>query len=139
VRKTDNICIDCKVNEKYPKASRCRECAAIDKKIKYHADPIAKRAMLSAQCKWRYGIGFDDIDRIVREQDGCAICHTMTPGGKGWNVDHDHSCCPSNVVTCGKCIRGVLCIGCNLALGGFRDRIDLLEGAIDYLKEGIKA
>jgi hypothetical protein len=31
-------------------------------------------------------------------------------------------------------VRGVLCHSCNVALGNFKDRVDLLEAAIAYLK-----
>jgi hypothetical protein len=54
-------------------------------------------------------------------KNGCAIC-----GGdsKRFHMDHDHKT---------KKVRGVLCQGCNIALGGFRDNRTSLTAAIDYL------
>lgn len=50
-------------------------------------------------------------------------------------VDHDHSCCPgaAQQPTCGKCVRGMLCGGCNLALGAVGDDVARLLALIDYL------
>lgn len=63
--------------------------------------------------------------------DGCAICRSADD----LHVDHDHKCCPSTRrATCGKCIRGVLCGNCNRALGLFRDDVQRLQAAINYLK-----
>ncbi len=60
---------------------------------------------------------------------GCMICGT-TDGVMV--VDHDHSCCPG-AKTCGNCVRGALCSDCNLGLGVFRDDVDKLRKAIEYL------
>ena len=46
---------------------------------------------------------------------------------KRLGIDHDH--------TTGQ-VRGLLCDSCNPALGGFKDNIESLQKAIDYLKEG---
>lgn len=54
--------------------------------------------------------------RIFWMQGGhCAICERTTPDPY-WCVDHDHSCC-SGKTSCGRCIRGILCFGCNRRLG----------------------
>jgi hypothetical protein len=46
---------------------------------------------------------------------------------KRLGIDHDH--------TTGQ-VRGLLCDNCNPALGSFKDNIETLQKAIDYLKEG---
>jgi hypothetical protein len=50
-----------------------------------------------------------------------------------FTIDHDHSCCDS-VKTCGRCVRGILCVNCNAGLGNFDDNADLLVLAIEYLR-----
>lgn len=74
----------------------------------------------------RYGLSATEYDRRLAEQDGCcAICRRHAELlGKPLAVDHDHTT---------REIRGLLCDDCNLGLGKFRDRIDLLEEAIAYL------
>ncbi len=69
---------------------------------------------------------------IAEAQGGCAICRRPEPGGKGWVVDHDHSCCPGEV-SCIKCRRGVLCQWCNNVLGYAFDNPKILEEATAYL------
>jgi hypothetical protein len=76
----------------------------------------------------KYGIDDPEIFKGLLEQQGnvCAIC-SRPFGSKGSQIDHDH-------IT-GK-VRGLLCISCNMSLGGFRDNIELLSKAIDYLNRG---
>ncbi|GAB2576131.1 recombination endonuclease VII [Paractinoplanes abujensis] len=70
----------------------------------------------------RYGIGQADFDEMLWRQFGvCAICHAPDPQ----HVDHDHRT--------GE-VRGILCFNCNGGLGQFRDNLDYLTGAIEYLK-----
>ena len=79
----------------------------------------------------RYGITLDIYEKMVEERGGrCDICGKVPE--KRLHVDHDHSCCPGRR-SCGKCIRGLLCSRCNLALGGFDDSIELLQSALIYL------
>ena len=75
---------------------------------------------------------FDDL--LASQGHTCAICGTSEPGGKGyWHLDHDHRCCPSNP-SCGECVRGILCMRCNVSLGGFEDDPQRLRAAIAYLQ-----
>lgn len=68
-----------------------------------------------------YGIFFE---RFILEQNGrCRICSTEL---KRAQLDHDHKT--------GK-LRGLLCHHCNVGLGNFFDSVELLEKAIDYIKE----
>jgi hypothetical protein len=75
----------------------------------------------------KYGIGLEDYNRLLANQNGgCAICATL-PTDKQLAVDHDH-------VT--GAVRGLLCSACNIGLGHFRDNPQLLRAAIDYLGKG---
>ncbi len=76
---------------------------------------------------------------ILAEQNWrCAICKTDTPGGtfNMWNIDHDHACCAGRG-SCGLCVRGLLCMRCNTALGWIRDRWDLAHALYEYLDKHI--
>lgn len=48
-------------------------------------------------------------------------------------VDHDHACCPSKL-SCGRCVRGFLCMQCNHMLGEAYDNPEVLESAAAYLR-----
>lgn len=84
----------------------------------------------------------DGFSEMMKNQEGkCAICKIDIDGyyfpGSGIStrasVDHDHSCCSSQV-TCGKCIRGLLCSKCNQGIGSFQDNEEILLNAVSYLR-----
>ena len=57
----------------------------------------------------------------------CAICKDhQQDKARAFAVDHDHKT---------GLVRRLLCINCNLMLGQARERIDVLEAAIQYLKD----
>lgn len=74
----------------------------------------------------RYGIPLGSYDKMLKEQDGkCALCSTEDPGGAGdFHVDHCHD---TGVV------RSLLCANCNVGIGHFFHRVDLLKLAIGYV------
>jgi len=82
------------------------------------------------QLKRQYNITPADYDALLAKQGGvCRICGSDQPGRPGhkyFSVDHAHD---------SKKVRGLLCHNCNLVLGHARDRIEILESAIVYLKE----
>lgn len=88
-----------------------------------HPEEIqARRDRIAAK---KYGITVDQV-RMLQVQP-CAICGvTVEQTGKLMAIDHCHSS--------GK-VRGALCVGHNLALGGFQDNIEYLLKAIEYLKD----
>lgn len=73
-----------------------------------------------------FGINLQQYMEILAKQNRqCLIC-SITPeqNGKDLAVDHNH--------TTGK-IRGLLCAGCNVGIGYFKDSPELLQKAIGYL------
>lgn len=116
----------------------CRRCDRWVPEDEFHAQP-RNRDGLDSACKlchnlYRYGLdALAYLDMLNRQGGGCAICGGQSIDGNSLHVDHDHSCCPAKKRSCGKCVRGLLCSGCNQALGLMRDRPDLLRKAADYL------
>lgn len=77
----------------------------------------------------RHGLTTGEYIKMLDKYDGlCYACKEE----EAVCIDHDHNCCPGNW-SCGKCIRGVLCMHCNWALGHIKDRIDRAEKLIEYL------
>ena len=66
----------------------------------------------------QFHITLEQYDETLAAQGGhCALC-PATPDKhvNKLHVDHDHNCCPGSR-SCGKCVRGVLCVNCNSTLG----------------------
>jgi hypothetical protein len=86
----------------------------------------ARRALYAKQYHpaKRYGVTADHRALLEEQQGGvCAIC-SLRPDSKELSVDHCHET--------GR-VRGLLCHYCNLAIGLFRDRQELLLAAAAYL------
>lgn len=93
-----------------------------------------RRCHASAQKKARYGITLEQFEELLAFQGGkCAICPVkVVEDGRRLSIDHDHNCCPGTV-SCGNCVRGILCPNCNRGLGLFQEDVDLLKRAAVYL------
>jgi hypothetical protein len=78
----------------------------------------------------RYGLTIAEYEAMVAAQDGrCAICGCR-PDGPSYHtgrlhVDHDHAT--------GR-RRRLLCNGCNVGLGAFRDDPEVLRRAAEYIQ-----
>lgn len=78
----------------------------------------------------RLGITEEEFNALLEKQGhACAICRSPFEDGKRICADHDHACCPVQphaiAKTCGKCIRGLLCVKCNTWLGWMEKYGDL--------------
>jgi hypothetical protein len=128
-------CRRCKIEKEFPKEFRskqvCLGCAPDNPEYWIRQAWLAlpaERRRFELLLKREYGIKKADYDRMLEEQDGlCAICHQPNTHKKHkrLSVDHDHAT--------GR-VRGLLCHTCNVGLGAFKDNVEVLAQAIEYLK-----
>lgn len=89
--------------------------------------------------KYRYGISQEQYEAmLVSQNNACAVCKEEFGGKVRPNVDHDHNCCPG-MKTCGKCVRGILCHGCNAFAGLIETRLAHHDTMFTYLHLHLKA
>jgi hypothetical protein len=84
-------------------------------------------AYYSKHLEKNYGITVEQWKLMFESQGfACAICRTTTnSSNQKWSTDHCH--------TTGK-VRGILCQPCNTGIGLLKDNVDVLQQAIEYLK-----
>ena len=133
----DTRCKECRKAWRRVSASEqeYRAVRAARERERYATDPEYRAFRKAAERARVYGVTPEWFVAKLAEQGGrCAICRTDEPGnGRGWHVDHDHACC-DRVGSCGRCVRALLCAGCNVGLGAFRDNEQALRAAADYLE-----
>jgi hypothetical protein len=102
-----------------------KDKAAAKTKRYRHKYPEKTRAVA---LKRYFDMTLEELNQIEKEQNtSCMICKIHQDDlGESLCVDHDHET---------KDVRGILCRRCNLALGQFRDNVELLENAVKYLKK----
>jgi hypothetical protein len=89
----------------------------------------------AARARWarthrlkRYNITQQLFDRLLEVQGhACAMCPQPFTENSAICVDHDHACCPDEKQSCGKCIRGLLCLDCNTTLGKIERKLHLAQ------------
>lgn len=75
------------------------------------------------------------LDKLIEQKGRCGICmKSRFKLKKELSIDHNHRCCPSGG-SCGKCVRGLLCNRCNLALGLLDDLITKANRLVKYLNK----
>ena len=68
----------------------------------------------------------EDFEKMLENQNfRCKICKKVLTESKNMALDHCHK---------ERRVRGILCIGCNTAIGLFGDDVNRLLDAIIYLK-----
>ncbi|MFD9393982.1 endonuclease domain-containing protein [Streptomyces sp. NPDC060000] len=97
-------------------------CTSCNTKKPLEHFPITSYGLPSSWCKGcqtlrrrlnKFHITVTFYKSLEELQEGrCAICRSPSAEDQGWNIDHDHECCPG-IGSCGKCIRGLLCSMCN--------------------------
>ena len=131
------ICITCKIGKsvecfsnvkskgKDYLQSSCKSCRIKSQQTKRNQNPekeafrVRKRVIF-----YTYGIKHEEYELMYSKQEGkCLICNTYH---KVLAIDHCHT---------SEAIRGLLCRTCNSGLGFFKDSSQLLQSAINYLKE----
>lgn len=70
---------------------------------------------------------------LLRQNYRCVCGELFTEPDNRPHVDHDHACCPGRK-SCGKCVRGLLCSRCNVALGMLGDNLERFKILVGYLK-----
>lgn len=118
----------------YGRSKKCRECT-----LAQNAQYRKRKGtdfFRGAKMFKNFGITREQFDEMLAAQGNvCGGCQRADPGvaGRFWHIDHDHSCCPQAGRSCGRCVRGILCHGCNLILGHAEDSADRLTSLADYL------
>lgn len=84
--------------------------------------------------RWqKYGLLPGAYEQLLAGSGGaCSLCGNPPAVGRALVVDHDHNCCPGEK-SCGNCVRGLLCDNCNIGLGHFKDSVESLQLAIEYI------
>lgn len=104
--------------------SSCKTC-----RTRNYNEPNKKKNKVGRRrrLKKAYGINEEIYQMMLKTQNNsCKICGHVIEKGKVLYVDHCH--------TTGK-VRGLLCPHCNSGLGMFKDNIENLKAAIQYLQQ----
>ena len=119
---------------------KCKDCCkqeTIEWRIKNRSEYNGYTAMWRSKnpdkqhatdIKRNYGLSIEDYNRMLVEQEcKCKICgkqHDPSKKRGRLYVDHNHKN--------GK-VRGLLCSGCNTAIGNMKDDVSLILKAIEYI------
>jgi hypothetical protein len=105
---------------------RCKQCCYEKNKANYWSTG-RERYLIS-----RYGLDKQKWTALFESQKSrCACCGTSSPDAtRGWHTDHDHKT---------GAVRGILCAGCNTAIGQSNENPSRLLSMVDYLRRHARA
>jgi DNA-directed RNA polymerase subunit RPC12/RpoP len=108
----------------------CKTCAAtnarrLHKEVRANS-PQYKEKRRDELMRRNHGITLQQyLEKLAQQEYLCAICKVKLPtSGNFVHLDHDHKT--------GK-LRDFLCTNCNRGLGHFKDSLEFLQTAINYL------
>lgn len=80
----------------------------------------------------RYNLTGEQFAALLEAQGhACGMCREPFTDGQLIFIDHDHACCPDEKSSCGKCVRGLLDLGCNTALGQIERKYAIARAYVD--------
>lgn len=93
----------------------------------YRGVPVELTAARVTQIRRDFGLTPDGYKSLWKRQRGlCAICRSPLTDKPHPHIDHD---------AVSMRVRGLLCVGCNFALGYLKDDPKIVERAAKYLRE----
>lgn len=101
----------------YGRLHTCHNCSAEYQRGVRERKPFYNQSL-------KFGLTENQIQSMYEATEVCELCGKTNQ--RRLNIDHNH-------VT-GK-VRGLLCDPCNKGLGHFKDDPELIQKAIEYLKE----
>lgn len=148
--RTCRVCAEAKPKERFqPEGRQCRDCRNAKQRAYWNALPLEvrrerqkkldyqkryaerhpERLILRrrvAHYKRKFGISLEQYNEMLNAQNGvCAICRNTCDAGLNLAVDHCHDC--------GQ-VRALLCKNCNTALGLLKENTDIMQAAIQYVR-----
>ena len=146
------MCVKCKIEKtvdmfsvkptKLGHSKECKKCWSEYMKTYYKNNPnqynkhkgyVKINDSVYKTARWRHGLTKEKFDELWNKFDGLCWSCQENPANA---IDHDHSCCPTNQAnrrTCGDCVRGLLCNGCNTSLGLLKESKQRILRLVDYL------
>jgi hypothetical protein len=101
-------------------ATVCKQCSK-----EYSANLRKNKDYIIKSRAKKYKTTVEHITHLYETQTVCQICK-QEDKRRNLAIDHCHST---------DKVRGLLCDACNKAIGHFKDNIEYLENAIEYLKK----
>ncbi|MBA3757125.1 MAG: endonuclease VII domain-containing protein [Nitrosomonas sp.] len=116
---------------------RCKDCHSSKSYVSRRKRPNLVSERYVSRRKWillkKYNLTLEEFEILLNKQmRSCKICGKNTEDwwtnktNGGLHIDHHHEC--------GR-VRGLLCSGCNTAIGLMSEDPEILKKAIKYLKK----
>jgi hypothetical protein len=125
----------------------CRTPAALTDRRQRLTERRREKTLVTPEARSRWnrayklklmGLTPERFAQMLKAQGyACAMCRRPFEKDQRICIDHDHSCCPPKLPSrcCGKCVRGLLCLTCNVALGYIETYSEL---AMAYLETALR-